>query len=70
MILELVLQLVEFTAPGNQHVEINPAEVVAIRPVKKEHESGNVKCVIYTVDGKFISVMEDCNVVHEKLGKE
>ena len=65
----LALRLVPFYGPDNQVIEINPEEVVAIREPRENetthHE--NVACVIYTSDGKFFGVREDCTTVAQRL---
>ena len=71
MILELylVLNLVELTGPEKQIITINPETVVTLRaPRNKGHLDNDVKCIIHTSDGKFVSVIEECDVVRERLG--
>ena len=67
----LALNLVEFTGPDKQMVEVNPDEIVSIREPRGEvqaHFHKDVKCLIFMSDGKFIGVIENCHVVVEKLG--
>jgi hypothetical protein len=64
--LNLVLQLVLLTTPDGQSVAINPDEVVSVRPPSPGHHA-HIKCVIYTSDGKFTAVREDCATVNHKL---
>jgi hypothetical protein len=60
------LHLVELHGPGNQSIYVSPIEVVGFR-APRALLAGNIKCLIQTVDGKFIAVIEDCNTVKQKL---
>lgn len=62
----LALDLVEFLAPNNQTIYVNPSAVVSLRePTKFFHETTH--CVIYKSDGKFVPVLDDCETVSRKL---
>jgi hypothetical protein len=64
----IALRLVAFTGPDHQAVEVNPQEVASIRqPRGSDHFSSETHCVIYTTDGKFISVVETCEQVRARL---
>jgi hypothetical protein len=66
----LVLLLIQFTGPDDQRIDLNPADVVTTRtPRGDEHFAKGIKCLINTVDGKFITVKEDCEIVRQRLGK-
>lgn len=58
--------LVMLTGVGGQRIEVNPAEVVSIRP-QRGNLAGGVQCLIHTTDGKYISVVETCEIVRGKL---
>jgi len=63
-----VLHLLQFTGPDQQHIQINPVEVVSTRePRGKDHVATGVHCLIFTVDGKFTAVIEDCKTVSDLL---
>jgi len=67
----LALNLVEFTGPDQQMIEVNPDNIVSIRELRGEiqgHFHKDVKCLIFMSDGKFLGVIENCHVVVEKLG--
>lgn len=64
------LTFVEFTGPDKQKIEINPAEVVAIREPRGQNETHfhkEVHCLIFTSDGKFVGVIETCEEVADKF---
>jgi hypothetical protein len=66
------VDLVELHTLDGAVVQINPIMVVSIRepqPKDKRVMHGNVQCIVNFVDGKFITVIEPCSVVQEKLGK-
>jgi hypothetical protein len=65
----LALQLVHFYGPDNQLIEVNPDEVVAIREPRdtEQHFHEHVSCLIFTSDGKFVGVKEDCTTVEQRL---
>lgn len=71
MLLQIILavNLIQFTGPENQVVEINPAQVVTTRKPRNTegHFNKNIKCLIHTTDGKYVAVVEDCEVVHQRL---
>jgi hypothetical protein len=68
----LALHLVRLTGTDGQIIEINPEEVVSVRApgAIAEHLHPNTHCVIYTSDGKFISLRDDCADVQRKLEVE
>jgi len=67
----IAFHLVQFTGPHGQPVGINPMEVVSVRPVRATENFGpGIKCLIHTSDGKFIAVVETCDVVKRKLEEE
>ena len=60
----LAFQLIQFTGADNQKIDVNPDEVVTVRPLRSlEHFGKDIKCLIHTTDGKFIAVTEDCDTV-------
>jgi hypothetical protein len=66
----LVLLLIQLTGPDDQRIDLNPADVVTTRvPRGDEHFAKGIKCLIHTVDGKFIVVKEDCATVRQQLEK-
>jgi hypothetical protein len=65
--------LVQLTGPGGQIIDVNPAEIVSLREPQQtgyHHFENNVHCVINTVDGKFIAVIETCDIVRQKINEE
>jgi hypothetical protein len=67
-----LLHLVRLTGTDGQLIEINPEEVVSVRAPGSiaEHLHPNTRCVVYTSDGKFISVRDECQDVQKKLEAE
>ena len=67
----LALTLVRLTGPDHQQIEINPSEVVSIRGPRKHeqdtHFPPGTRCLIFTADGKFTAVQEDCTTVSKLL---
>lgn len=68
--IELAVELLWVIAPDGARVEINPAEIVALRP-PREHDKrtlgNNVRCILFTADGKFIAAVEDCDVIKRRI---
>jgi hypothetical protein len=58
--------------PGGREVTIELDEIVSMRESegKNEHFVDKVHCMINTTDGKFISVIETCEQVREKIKEE
>lgn len=72
MIAMLAIALVQFTGPGGQRVDVNPAEVTSVREpraVNKQHLAAETNCVLFMADGGFIAVAEQCDTVRQKLGQ-
>jgi hypothetical protein len=66
----LSLRLIQLTGPDNQAIEINPEQIVALREprdVAREHIHKHVNCLIFTADGKFIGVTQNCAEVRDQL---
>lgn len=69
-VLLVAMRLVQFYGPNNQIIEVNPDAVASIRAPRqseREHFHSNVNCLLFTSDGKFIGVMEDCKTVEQRL---
>lgn len=62
--------MIELTGPDNQKIELNPYEVVTVRPVRPDassHFGKSIRCLVHTTDGKFVAVTEDCDTVKKKV---
>jgi hypothetical protein len=60
--------LVELTGPDHQMLWIAPSQVISIREPRSEaHFAPGTRCLIGTVDGKYITVNESCEAVRRKL---
>jgi uncharacterized protein YrrD len=68
----IAFYLVIFHGPDNQLIEVNPDEVVSIREPRdvEQHFHAKVNCLIFTSDGKFLGVVEDCHTVHSLLSEK
>jgi len=63
-----VLKMISLHGPGGQMIELNPGEVISLRePSSQEHFAKSIKCIVSTSDGKFHTVLEDCNTVKQML---
>lgn len=65
-----VIDLVTLTSPDGKYLAVAPANIVALRgraPGDHGLLHGGVHCVVYTSDGKFLSVVESCNEVRSKI---
>lgn len=68
MLMLAALKLILLTGPGQQVIEVNPAEIASIRqPRGSEHLARGTRCLIFTADGKFFSVRETCAEVQRRL---
>jgi hypothetical protein len=64
----IILGLVLIAGPGGQEIAIYPDKIVSLRtPRGGVHK--DVKCVLHTVDSKFISAAETCKAISQKLGR-
>ena len=70
----VALLLVTLTQADGAKVAVNPQYVVKLYPTKEAMGAGKnqmvvggAKCVVTMADGKFMSVLETCEVVKLKL---
>jgi hypothetical protein len=64
------LELIHLHGPGNQIISLNPNEIVALRtPQETEHFAKGIRCIVATADGKFSTVLEDCDTIEKMLGE-
>ena len=66
---QFAFDLVRVTGLDHEMIEINPAEVVAIHAPRLHRRElpPSAHCAIKTTDGKFISVLETCQEVADRL---
>jgi len=66
---QVALDLAHFTGPDGQLIEINPAEVVSVRApgTIQAHVHPETKCLVFTSDGKFVGLKEECADVEQQL---
>lgn len=63
--------LVILTSSDGLPVHVNSEQIVSmrsVRPSQKDHVAKGVRCLLDTVDGKFVSVTETCDEVRGKIG--
>ena len=71
LLLVIGVQLIAFTGPNGNKIEINPKLITSIRePQVVGHYDPKVRCVIYTSDSQFIGVKETCDRVRQMLTDE
>jgi hypothetical protein len=65
--------LVMLHGPNGHAVFVNPAEVTALHAAipgqKNERFTPGVNCLINTTDGKYVAVVELCDVVRKLFGE-
>lgn len=62
---------IQLTGPDQQVIQINPQTIIDYRTVRGmdiDYWAAGTRCVIHTVDGKFIPVHETCDQIHQILG--
>jgi hypothetical protein len=69
----LVALIVLHTLDGRE-IDIAPAQVTHMREAKEDDEgnkafTGGVRCMVNLTDGKFVTVIETCAEVRQKLGQ-
>ena len=56
-----MIVLHKLTGPDNQAIYVNPQAIVSLRAPRSADTAGpHTRCVIHTVDGKFIAVIQTC----------
>jgi hypothetical protein len=62
------LALYHVTGPDGQPVEINPDQVVSLRPPRStDHFAKGTNCLVFTADGKYQPTIETCMQVQAIL---
>ena len=64
----IAFHLVQLTGLDGQVIELNPDQVVSVRPVREmDHFGKGINCLIHTTDGKYLAVTETCDMVRNRL---
>lgn len=64
----MLLAFLALTGPDGQALKINPKSIASLRaPRDGEHFNKDVRCLVFTLDGKYIGVRETCEQVNSKL---
>jgi hypothetical protein len=67
----VVSTLIVLTMPGGHTVDVSPDKIVSLRePSIEGHVDNDVHCIVNTVDGKFLAVIETCTAVLGKFKQE
>lgn len=67
-ILFIALRLITLTGPDGQVIQLAPDKIATIRtPRGDDHFHKSINCLIFTTDGKNISVVETCAKVQQLL---
>jgi hypothetical protein len=65
------IKVITLMGPDGQQVEINRNEIVSTRaPRSTDHFGKGVRCLVFTVDGKYIGVIETCAEVRRLWTEE
>lgn len=70
------ISFIQVTTPGGATVDLNPREIITLRPPREDEHRGSqkdVRCLVFTADAKFVSTLEDCHEIRQlirELGKE
>jgi hypothetical protein len=67
----LLAAFVTLHAPQGAVIEINPDQVTSLRnapPQKRGSFTEQANCLINLTDGKFVTVIEDCETVRKLFG--
>jgi len=65
--------LIILHGPDGQIIAVNPLEVITVRTPRGEiqkHFHSSTKCLVFTADGKFVAVTEECQVVRERIEED
>lgn len=66
MVILIAVALIALTGPDSQRIDVNPQEIVSIRPQRGNLSTG-IRCLLHTTDGRYIAVSETCETVRGKL---
>jgi hypothetical protein len=68
--IKVALVLIQLTAADGSEFDVNPTEIVSLRPAENRqvfHKA--VNCIIATADGGSFGVAETCHEVRQKIGE-
>jgi hypothetical protein len=64
----LATSLVELSGPGGQRIFVSPSQIISVRqPRSDQHFAPGTRCLVGTTDGKYLTVVEPCDEVRQKL---
>jgi hypothetical protein len=66
----LLCSLIALHGPEGQLIYLNPEQIVSVRQprgLNTGHWPAGVKCLVTTVDGKYITTLETCPQIKELL---
>lgn len=68
----IVALLIALAGPDGQTIWLNPEAVISIREprgLNSGHWPAHTRCLIMTIDSKFVTTVESCGDVRRKLEK-
>ena len=70
LLILIALRLVVLHSVDGREVSVNPQLVTSLHAATDQNNkllTGDVRCVIGLADGKFVSVIEDCDAVRKLI---
>lgn len=65
----LALTLITLHVPSGLTIYINPDHIVTLRPPRHDPLiAKDANCILFTIDSKFLAVLETCERVQELMG--
>lgn len=65
----ILLMLLHLTGPDGQDIQVNVDEIVSMRsPRGTDHFTAGTQCLVFTADGKYLSVKEPCKEIEKAIG--
>lgn len=64
----LAAEFLKLTGPDHQPIDVNPHAIVDFRPPRQtDHFAPGTKCLVFMSDAKFLSVIDSCASIKERL---
>jgi len=70
LFLSVAATFIELHGPDGQIIYVNPHQIISIREPRgtdRGHWAPNTKCLVMTVDGKFLTTTDSCSDVRGKV---
>lgn len=72
LIMLIAAAFIQLHAPDGQIIYLNPDQITNLRKPRGQDQQHFIKgtnCVVFTTDGKYISVYESCEQIRKALGQ-